>query len=216
MPNWCWTDITIQDSDEEKIKTLYHLIHDVWTSGSYIQNGFGNNWLGNIVCGSCTGTWDGQNFLDEKGCTVACRGSLDGISLHDNLILLSTSTAWEQMMRMWKLICEKYLSQDYQIWYHASEPGCELYDTNDPDFLGRFVIDTNPVGDEGFSKEEYDKLYDSYTEDADEQTVVSYLQYLLQTDEKDLQKLLCLLSKSKFADCVSVSKWDYCDVSECE
>ena len=69
-------------------------------------------------------------------------------------------------------------------------------------------------GNEGFSKEEYQKLYDTdYTENADDNTIIQFLQDLLQTNETDLQKLFDLLHKSKFDDYVSIQPWEYADIS---
>lgn len=215
MPNWCSTDITIQGDDVKEIKELYNLICK-WKNNSIDKNDFGNCWLGNIVGNSGIAKYKDGYFYDSKVNLVRCRGSLEFIECNDNYIYVCTETAWCPMLKMWRMICDKYLSSNYEVWYHAIETGCCVYNTNDPDYLDRYIIDTSPVGDEGFSDEEYQKLYDAYVEDADEQTVISYLQGLLQASENNLQKLLILLERSKFADCVYINKWNYCDISECD
>lgn len=215
MPNWCSTDIIIQSDDTKKIEELYNLIGK-WDNDSIKKSDFSDSWLGNIVGSSKIAEYKDGYFYDNKGNTVRCRGSLTSVECVDNCIYIYTETAWCPMLKMWQMICDKYLSSDYTIWYHAVEPGCCVYDTNDPDYLSKYIIDAFPIGDEGFSDEEYQKLYDAYVADADEQTVISYLQDLLHVSENDLQKLLILLEKSKFADCVCINKWNYCDVSECD
>lgn len=213
MPNWCYSNITIQSDDKQKLEELYNLILK-WTDHSLIENGFGDNWLGNIVEGSGIATYRKENFYDANNKLISCRGTLDYVDFYTQDIMISTDTAWAPATKMWQLICDKYLPSDYEIFYDASEPGCGIFSTNRPDYLNHYILDVCVSNDEGFSEEEYQKLYDAdYTENADDNTIIQFLQDLLQTNETDLQNLFDLLHKSKFDDYVSIQPWEYADIS---
>lgn len=213
MPNWCYSNITIQSDDKQKLEELYNLILK-WTDHSLIENDFGDNWLGNIVEGSGIATYRKENFYDANNKLISCRGTLDYVDFYTQDIMISTDTAWAPATKMWQLICDKYLPSDYEIFYDASEPGCGIFSTNRPDYLNHYILDASVFGNEGFSEEEYQKLYDAdYTENADDNTIIQFLQDLLQTNETDLQKLFNLLHKSKFDDYVNIQPWEYADIS---
>lgn len=213
MPNWCYSNITIQSDDKQKLEELYNLILK-WTDHSLIENDFGDNWLGNIVEGSGIATCRKGNFYDANNKLVSCRGTLDYVDFYTQDIMISTDTAWAPATKMWQLICDKYLPSDYEIFYDASEPGCGIFSTNRPGYLNHYVLDVCVSDDEGFSEEEYQKLCDAdYTENADDNTIIQFLQDLLQTNETDLQNLFDLLHKSKFDDYVSIQPWEYADIS---
>lgn len=213
MPNWCYSNITIQSDDKQKLEELYNLILK-WTDHSLTENDFGANWLGNIVEGSGVATYREGNFYDANNKLVRCRGTLDYVDFYTQNIMLGTETAWAPATKMWQLICDKYLLSDYEIFYDASEPGCEIFSTNKPDYLNHYVLDTGVVfGNEDISEEEYQKLYDAYTENADDNTMIQFLQDLLQTKEINLENLFGLLRKSKFSDSVIIQPWKYADIS---
>ena len=212
MPNSCYSNITIQSADKQKLEELYNLILK-WTDHSLIESDFGDNWLGNIVKGSGIATYRKGNFYDANNKLVSCRGTLDYIDFYTQNIMISTDTAWAPATKMWQLICDKYLPSDYEIFYDASEPGYGIFSTNRPDYLNHYILDASVSGNEGFSKEEYQKLYDAYTKKADDNTIIQFLQDLLQTNETNLQKLFNLFHKSKFDDYVNIHPWEYADIS---
>ena len=49
MPNWCYTAYHFQGKENE-LKILYDKINE-WTSKQFIETGFGDSWLGNILYG---------------------------------------------------------------------------------------------------------------------------------------------------------------------
>ena len=70
MPNWCFNRITIYHEDDSKLENLENLIKE-WTSKNQKDNGFGKEWLGNIVLASGVGTVDTEPSTD-----LSCRGRL--------------------------------------------------------------------------------------------------------------------------------------------
>ncbi len=143
MPNWCSTDITIHGEPEE-IKTLwYHL--QAATSKSFVENGFGDTWLGNIV------EYLGKSFRD-----VNCRGSICDMEMSgDSIICISQEDAWSPKLMPIKMLMDKY-APDASLFFVAEEPGCDLYDTNDPDFIGMWQVSIWSNYDE-LPKELYDE-----------------------------------------------------------
>lgn len=135
MPNWCFTNINISSENKKGLDELFSLLED-WTSEERNnENGFGHNWLGNIVLNSKIGTVDTGKKTDCR-----CRGE---IVYMDNLggeIVIQTETAWAPIMDIWKRVVDKYLP-GAEITYSAEESGCEIYYTNDPCLQGLYYVD---------------------------------------------------------------------------
>lgn len=190
MPNWCYTDISIIHNDENKVKALYEKIKE-WTSKDYAENGFGNYWLGNVVEGS------GICHYDD----VRCRGIIQYLAF-DGSIKLSTETAWVPMLKMWSMVCDKYLP-DADITFTAEEGGCCLFASNDPDMIGKYYIDVyNPP--EEFKDEE--PVYD-----ATEDFTIEFLQKVMKTKETDIKKLIRMADDEYW---FSVNEWQEADISD--
>ena len=192
MPNWCYTNITINHENETELQKLSNLI-DEWTSKDYMKNGFGNNWLGNIVLGSGVGTVD-----TDKETDLRCRGTIIHSMVTDNQLIIDTETAWSPMLQMWVKILEKYLP-DAELIYNADECGNGVNDTNDPALEGKYILDY--YGDEDIESDW----------EADEETVREVLQKLLDTTETDVEKLIQMVYEDDYD--ISVRKWEYSDVS---
>ena len=112
MPNWCMTKLIITHNDESKLKVFDKLL-DQWTSRNYRGNGFGRNWLGNIVLGSGIGTVDTNPKTDFR-----CRGTMDYKELHRDELTIDVSTAWSPMLRMWIKLVNKFIP-DADVTYIA-------------------------------------------------------------------------------------------------
>lgn len=195
MPNWCNTNITINHESETEIERLEKLI-DEWTSKDYMENGFGNNWLGNIVLGSGVGTVD-----TDKGTDLRCRGTLVGYYRVKNQLIINTETAWAPMLQMWVKVLEKYLP-NAELIYNAEECGCDITCTNDPDLVGKYILDY--YGDGDFESEW----------EADEDTARETLQKMLGTTETDVKKLIEMAYEDDLD--ISIHQWEYADVSDCD
>lgn len=196
MPNWCMNRITINHENVNELEKLNNLINE-WTSKNYCDNGFGLNWLGNIVGNSGIDSRDNGDF------NVRCRGTIDYNEIIDNKLLIDTSTAWSPMIKMWKLILEKYLP-DAELIYEAEECGCELYWTNDPAMENAYVFDAYDCGDiesDWEMKEEY---------------LVKELQKLLNTSETNINKLLDMFDNSEWSEKISIHKYEFVEIEDCE
>ena len=136
MPNWCFATVKIYDNKEENIKNLFNLIKE-WTKENAEPNGFGTQWLGNIVIHSGIGSAN-----DKKQNYISCKGSINYLELQNDHIYIEMTTAWTPCLKMWNMIAEKYLSEDYEILYTADEPGNGIFDTNDSDYIGTYSIES--------------------------------------------------------------------------
>jgi len=211
MPNWCSTRIIINSNNKDKLNELFKNIKE-WTSKDYCKNGFGNNWLGNVVGNSGIAKCEFDNagnmtkdFTTDKGESIACRGSITWLEIEaDDVIHIEQETAWRSMMRMWVLVCEKYLGEDYDITFDSEECGCGLYETNDPLMENLYVIDIYDAPDDLDWESDWD---------APEEKVIKFCQEVLKTEETDIDKLLEMAEE---LDWVSIHKWEFTDVYECE
>ena len=199
MPNWCFTEIKIYHNNKNELKTFYELIQK-WTSTNYMKNGFGLQWLGNIVGNSGIGTINkGQNT------DLSCRGTLNDIELNEDYIYLSTDTAWEPMLQMWLKLIKKYLpNSESMLYYSAEEPGCELYITNDPDLVNKYNVIVWDI-------EDFDSEY-TITENS----LKEKLQKLLNTKETNINTLIQILQESEFSQDVYIHQWEYVNEYECD
>lgn len=122
MPNWCSNIIVIEEGNKPEIEKLGALIQK-WTSQSYVKNGFGDNWLGNIVYGA------GFKRSDEdKESGFKCRGSITDMDLNeeDGILCITTETAWGPMNEMWHAIIEKFAPNSF-FQCCSEEPGNEYF-----------------------------------------------------------------------------------------
>ena len=192
MPNWCYTNITINHENETEVKKLEKLM-DEWTSKDYMTNGFGNKWLGNVVLGSGVGTVDTNKETDLR-----CRGTIIDYYRTGNELVINTETAWSPMLQMWVKVIEKYLP-GAELIYNADECGFYINDTNDPALVGKYILDY--YGDENIESDF----------EASEDTVRETLQKMLDTTETDVEKLINMAFEDDLD--ISVRKWEYSDVS---
>lgn len=191
MPNWCSTEITITCKDMSEAKKLYELVED-WTSSDKMENGFGHNWLGNVVLGSGIGTVD-----EDVNTDIRCRGYITDKYYSGNKVRISTETAWAPMLRMWVLIMAKY-TPGAQINYEAVESGMEIYSTNWQEMAGTYYVD----------------IWDhdtSYCET--EENAKRIMQLILKSDEENFEKLAYELEEEELGVChpweiVPVTEWD--------
>lgn len=195
MPNWCSTEIIIYCDNNEEIENLYNKIKE-WTSKDYEPNGFGLNWLGNIVGNSEIGTIDTGTETD-----LSCRGYLAYLDYSSGELRISTDTAWRPMLGMWDKLADKYLTNPHII-YEAEEAGCELFHTNNDDLAGTYWSYNDGLED----------FPDEYSISPSE--LKTALQKLLESNENDLDKLLNLFHESDFSDDIFIQKWEYVPLSE--
>ena len=130
MPNWCSTQIHFVGNAED-IADFHHKIIE-YTSREFIESGFGEDWLGNILCG-----FGMEERINSNINQIRCRGSLydiSAISMYDNNNLvfdIQTETAWVPMIQMWYEIIHKHYDNRIDVYWIAEELGCGIYETND-------------------------------------------------------------------------------------
>ena len=207
MPNWCYTNITIYHDDEEKLKAFFNMVEE-WRKKPFKKNDFDLytlGWLGNIVGNSGIAEWkEREDGREDFVPNIACRGSLQTFELHGNRININTETAWSPMLEMWKLLCDKYLPEA-DITFTAEEPGNCLYQSNDPDVVGKYCIDVWETPDDF---EEAESIWEATEEETRE-----FLQRALKTDETDIKKLINMSSEVIDDAWFSVNEWEECDIS---
>ena len=192
MPNWCSTEIEIYHDDIKALNALHKKIKE-WTSKNYMENGFGHNWLGNIVLGSEIGTVDQGKETDIK-----CRGTLEYCEVFDNCIRISTETAWVPMLQMWLRIIDKYLPGG-QLFYETIESGCGVCCTNKSEFIGMYFL----ICDDGVDYK--------YTTIAKLQ-LISFLQNKCKTNIMNIDILRDMCKKN--CEFIDVYEWEYMPAEE--
>jgi hypothetical protein len=118
MSNWCYTNYKVT-GDEAELKDLYNKMDSLDNmEDSLIKNGFGKNWLGNLI-----------TLLGGDWKKIRCRGSITWLELEDGVLRFDTETAWVDMRETIDFLQEKYPSLIFS--YIAEEPGCEYYVVHD-------------------------------------------------------------------------------------
>ena len=204
MPNWCYTNIDITHTDKNKLKEFYDRI-EAWTSKDYSENGFGTNWLGNVIGNSGVAEYNNEKggFITSDGKNLSCRGSVLFLGYNeDGIIRMSQEDAWSPNLKLWKMVLDKYLP-DATLIYTAEEPGCGIYETNNQDYEDKYIIDI-------YGDLPDDMNWESMYE-ASEETVIQFCQDALKTDETDITKLLEMVSD---LDWVGINKWEHFDVED--
>lgn len=191
MPNWCFTQM-IFHGEKEEITDLHNKITE-WTSKNYEENGFGVNWLGNVLHGA--GLGDRIDSSSSK--FLRCRGNITFFGEVETFkdsteatFNLDTETAWGPMCLMWKEVIDAMGYKTVGFSYLAEEPGCEVYEVYDPysDFLDKYHIDIYvDTADE--ENTELMRIHDrrDYVDDND---LKEALQRFLNTEEEDLKTLI--------------------------
>lgn len=192
MPNWCVNYIDIRGKAEE-ITALYNLIEE-WTSKESTPTAFRKKWLGNIVNHSGIGTVDTGADTD-----IFCRGYLSEMDDdEDGLLLIQTETAWNPAMKMWDMVCKKYLTE-YSLIYSAEECGEELYYTNDPELKDKYIC----------------KIDDESDREASKEYVFKELRKVINRPDLDDDELYREYAKDKEAyPDIYIAKWETVNVSE--
>ena len=199
MPNWCFTQM-IFHGEKEEIKDFHRKIEE-WTSKNYQENGFGVNWLGNVVHGAGLG-----NQIDATPSVLRCRGDITylgdidtfGDDSEEAAFNLDTETAWCPMTSMWSEVIKVQNYKTIGFSYCAEEPGCEIYEIYDPygDFTDRYYIDVFVEGDD-LNNKELEQILEC-REYVDDDELREALQAFLNTDEQNLKTLIQQAENYKF------------------
>ena len=131
MPNWACTSYVVKGSESE-VSALHKIIQDLEArEESYLPNGFGKLWLGNLVS-ILGGDW-------EK---VYCRGHILDYSLQEDILRMNVESAWDEPSETRHFLQTVFPS--LKIIYQTEEPGMCIFQTNDPDgtyFPEKWILD---------------------------------------------------------------------------
>lgn len=121
-------------------------------------------------------------------------------------ISVATESKWTPCPNAWEDIAKTF-DENVIVYYEAEEPGCEIYASNDPDYVGHFIID---VWDDSDLPEGVDLKYCIYSR----AETISALQKLLETDTDNMSVLLYKLGNSKYKEVVYVHEIEYIPISD--
>ena len=118
MPNWAYTSYVVKGSAEE-VAALHKIIQDLEArEESYLPNGFGKLWLGNLVS-ILGGDW-------EK---IYCRGHILDYSLQEDILRMNVESAWGEMDETRHFLQTTFPT--LEIYFQTEEPGMCIFQTND-------------------------------------------------------------------------------------
>lgn len=207
MPNWCSTNIEFR-GPEKDIKKLYEFIDN--KNGEQVPNietDFGARWLGYYLLR--------VGLSDER---YNCRGTvadLSKISATDNAFEFKiwTETAWGPMIQMWLAIIKKLELNGIQVAYSAVEPGCEVYQTNDPEQAKLYVVDL--YDEDEVDKKIVDALgFDDFQDVTEEQLREGLLEVFPGEDNLSTEALIKKLDKLTGDGGINICKWSYVPAEE--
>lgn len=200
MPNWCYTQISVNCSSETKAQEIEKLFNE-WLEKGKEDSDFKRNWIGSIL------KYSGLGQPDSEGCP-RCRGSIADINVEDNILSFYTETAWAPMLQWLKFVTDKY-DPNAEIIYTAEEPGCGIYYSNDPTVIGTVYID-NWTG-EAINGVDVESAYDCSADYAKE--TVKKLLPDIDTNILSFDRINEILCDREMD--VRFHEWEECAVEEC-
>lgn len=123
-----------------------------------------------------------------------------------NEIGVMTDSKWTPYPNAWEDIAKTF-DENVIVHYEAEEPGCEIYASNDPDYVGHFIID---VCDDSDFPEGVSLGWGPHSR----AETISALKKLLETDDDDISALLHKLVNSKYSEAVYVHEIEYTPISD--
>ena len=133
MPNWAYTSYVVKGSAEE-VAALHKIIQDLEArEESYLPNGFGKLWLGNLVS-ILGGDWE----------MIYCRGHILDYSLQEEILIINVESAWGEMDETRHFLYTVFPS--LEIYFQTEELGMCIFQTNDATgsyFPERWLLDWN-------------------------------------------------------------------------
>ena len=190
MANICSNDYHFIFSDAEKAKKFLDFVESSDREGSVYEMGIKAN------------IKDAENRDVREWVQSAHVAS----PTTPNKIGVTTDSKWTPCPHAWKDIARTF-DKNVVVYYEAEEPGCEIYASNDPDYVGHFIID---VCDDDDLLEGVDLEYGIHSRGE----TICILQKLLKTDNDSMSVLLYKLMNSKYKEVVYVHKIEYTPISD--
>ena len=123
-----------------------------------------------------------------------------------NEIGVMTDSKWTPYPNAWEDIAKTF-DENVIVHYETEEPGCEIYASNDPDYVGHFIID---VCDDSEFPEGVSLGLGPHSREE----TISALQKLLEADDDDISALLHKLVNSKYSEAVYAHEIEYTPISD--
>lgn len=123
-----------------------------------------------------------------------------------NEIGVVTDSKWTPYPNAWEDIAKTF-DENVIVHYETEETGCGIYASNDPDYVGHFIID---VCDDSDFPEGVSLGWGPHSR----AETISALQKLLETDDDDISALLHKLVNSKYSEAVYVHEIEYTPISD--
>lgn len=190
MANICSNDYHFIFSDAEKAKKFLDFVESSDHEGSVYEMGIKAN-IKDAV------NRDVREWV-QSACVVSPTAP--------NKIGVMTDSKWTPCPNAWEDIAKTF-DENVIVYYEAEEPGCEIYASNDPDYVGHFIID---VWDDSDLPEGVDLKYVIYSR----VETISILQKLLKTDTDNMSVLLYKLGNSKYKEVVFAHEIEYTPISD--
>ncbi len=176
MPNWCYTNISINNGEPNSLKAFYEKMQNWIKEGTEIKNDWDNAWLGLLVEKGL-----GANPRDRE--SYECRGCFEDLNINPEgtQITVNTETAWGPMLEMWVDLVDKHCPNDTELIWTAEECGCGLYATNDPMYRELWFIDS-------WEDNEIEPTYEATEQDVRDVAMEIFKKYGNATDRALLRK----------------------------
>lgn len=135
------------------------------------------------------------------------RESIYHAEIDKNAVNVYTESKWTPCPKAWRDIARTF-DEGVEVFYEAEEPGCEIFASNDPYFVGKYVYDF------WNASEELEACGYDETGTVDEEQLVKILQAVLHTKTKHLETLMILMGDKGFADDFSLHQIEYCSIDD--
>ena len=194
MSNYCATYIRIV-GDHKEVDLLYRLLE-------WAKEKVPNGWIGEI--GNLLGVTDVvDGFAYHRGTknSIACRSHIEEVDLDGNELDISVGDAWSPQLSVYSLLQKKF-APNCKLFFTGEEPGCDVYVTNDPEYIGKWLVDVETNEDSDCESLWY----------VEESVAKEFLQKKLQSDSESMDELTRLAYESD--DYISVHQFSEASVED--
>ena len=164
MPNWCNNFITFWSDDTPEGDAALKDLHDKieWTSELVNEWRKGDLFNKTPNCYSSYETWEVYLAKYAYGIDIDtyCRGYITYVEEYDenkSYFCIETEDAWSPNNGFWMTLLQYAYQGHIYFTFQASEPGMQIYETNDPAMLPRY---TACISTDESELIKYDKCWD--------------------------------------------------------
>lgn len=137
MANYCCNCITIKDT-KENINLLEHEFNKAMSKNPRFSD-FGADWLGNLLLHIGIDP-DAKNAPDVAG-------YVSYMDKNDDTLIIQTETKWKPQIQCIKTFINKFTTTA-DIKYVSEEVSSGIFQTNDPNWIGKTLVDYSTGNEE--------------------------------------------------------------------